>query len=410
MNSVSRRSLYRACRIGAVALAGLLAEGPPAPAAGGFPDFFSHIFGGAAPPPDSAAKPNPAQAPRRTRKRPREAEKPRDFVPANETRAPGAPGGDPVKVSFYVDVVGDSLATLTAEGLAAALADKPEVAVLNKSREASGLVRDDYFDWSKSATELSQGKDKIDFVVAMLGINDMQPLRDGSESLDPLSDRWLAKYRERVAAVVAPFRVAKIPLAWVGLPPMRAEKFNAAAIKLNEIYKEQAELAGGKYIDIWDAFTDQNGQYDAFGPNVDGQSVKLRGPDGIHFTKAGERKVAHFVEAEIRRAFDKTNPPAEASTLPPDIEHAADDINAQIRREMGAAPEAQRKPEPEPQPKPLAGPILSLTGMPLSPGGILSTRDFTDAAPAGDVARVFRSGEPAPARAGRADDFTWPRL
>jgi hypothetical protein len=406
----SRRRAYRAYRIGAMAFACLIAVEPSAPAAGGgLPDFFSNLFGGA-PPPDQPSKPTPPQAPHRARKRPREAEKPRDFVPANETRAPGAPGGDPVQVSFYVDVIGDSLATLTAEGLVDALEDRREVAVVNKSREASGLVRDDYFDWPKSATELSHGKDKVNFVVAMLGINDLQSMRDGSESLDPLGDRWLAKYRQRVAAVVAPFQAAKIPLAWVGLPPMRSEKFNAAAIKLNQIYKEQAENAGDKYIDIWDAFTDQNGQYDAFGPNVDGQSVKLRGPDGIHFTKAGERKVAHFVEAEIRRAFEKTNPPTDAATLPPDIEHAADDINSEIRREMGAPQDAELEARPKPEPKPLAGPILSLTAMPLSPGGVLAIRESKDAKPTDEAARVFRSGDPPAARAGRADDFAWPRF
>ena len=70
---------------------------------------------------------------------------------------------------------------------------------------------------------------------------------------------------------------------------------------------------------------------------MDGQNAKLRGVDGIHFTKVGARKVAHFLESEIHRYFDKNKPVSEVATLPPDIEQAADDINAQIRREMGAA-------------------------------------------------------------------------
>ena len=137
---------------------------------------------------------------------------------------------------------------------------------------------------------------------------------------------------------------------------------------LNEIDRAEVEKLGVKYIDVWDAFADQNGQYDASGPNVDGQIVKLRGPDGIHFTKAGGRKVAHFLEAEIRRVFDKGRPQNETADLPPDIEQAAGDINAQIRREMGA-PEAPGAATTLETPKPLAGPILSLTGRPLSPGG-----------------------------------------
>ena len=163
---------------------------------------------------------------------------------------------------------------------------------------------------------------------------------------------------------MAPFQAAHIPVAWVGLPPMRTDRLNAQVVKLNEIDKEHAEKAGAKYIDIWDAFADQNGQYDAFGPNVDGQNVKLRGADGILFTKAGARKVAHFLEAEIKRVFDKNKPQYDTATLPPDIEQAAGDINAQIRREMGAPeePAAPGSPARLEPPKPLAGPILSLTG------------------------------------------------
>ncbi|MGD0639622.1 MAG: SGNH family hydrolase, partial [Roseiarcus sp.] len=325
---------------------------------------------------------------------------------------PGTPGGAPVQPTFFIDVLGDSLGVLTASGLTEAFADKPEIAVADKSREASGLVRDDYYDWTKAAHDLATGKDHVNFVVMMVGINDLQPMRDGADTLDPLSDRWRALYGQRVEAVVAPFQAAHIPVAWVGLPPMRTDRLNAEVVKLNEIDREHAEKAGAKYIDIWDAFADENGQYDAYGPNVDGQNVKLRGADGILFTKAGARKVAHFLEAEIKRVFDKDRPQNDAATLPPDIEQAAGDINAQIRREMGApeGPGAPGSPAPIAPPKPLAGPILSLTALPVSPDGALAAREATPAGEPQAVARVLRFGEPVDPRTGRADDFSWPRL
>ena len=159
-----------------------------------------------------------------------------------------------------------------------------------------------------------------------------------------MSDHWRATYGQRVEALVAPFTAAHIPVAWVGLPPMRTDRINAEVVKFNEIYKERAEAAGAKYIDIWDAFAGQNGEYAAFGPNVEGQNVKLRTDDGVLLTKAGGRKVAHFLEAEIKRVFDKDRPQSESATLPPDIEQAAGDINEQIRREMGA-PEEPASPD-----------------------------------------------------------------
>ena len=256
-------------------------------------------------------------------------------------------------------------------------------------------------------------------VVIMLGINDNQPIRDGADVLDALSDRWRDRYAPRVDALLAPFAAAHIPVAWIGLPPMRVEKFDTLAVTLNAIYRERVERAGAKFIDIYDAFADENGEYDAFGPDVEGQKVKLRLSDGIHFTKAGERKIAHFLEAEIRRVFDKRNPVSDVAALPPDIEQAADDINAQIRREMGepAGPTAPTAPSAPaatapvgPPPRPLAGPIIPLTGLPISPGGALASLETHPLSEPAEVTKVMRAGEPDDPAPGRADDFSWPKI
>ena len=228
-----RPFVARALRLAAVAAFAVALAAPAAPAQeGGFGGFFQQLFGGGQPPrpPDAAAgKPK---------------KKVRDFVPATTTREPGTPGGAAVQPTFFIDVLGDSLASLTASGLTEAFADKPEIAVADKSHDASGLVRADYFDWPKAAHDLATGKDHIDFVVVMVGINDLQAMRDGADNLDPLSDRWKAAYAARIDAVLAPFQAANIPVAWVGMPPMRTDRFNADIVKLNEIDRARSREAG----------------------------------------------------------------------------------------------------------------------------------------------------------------------
>jgi hypothetical protein len=377
----------------------------PAQTPGG--NFFEQLFGlqpKPAPPP-----PAPAPPPRRVKR-----VEHKDYVPSVTTRAPGAPGGAPVQATFHVEVIGDSLASLVVDGLTEAFADKPEIGIVNRTREASGLVRDDYYDWKKFAAENAVAAEKPDIVVVMLGVNDGQALHDGAEAYDTLSDKWTEIYAARVEAVVAPYVAAHIPVVWVGLPPMRADRSNIQAAKFNEIYRQHAEKAGAKFIDVFDAFADQNGQYDAFGPNVDGQNVKLRASDGIHFTKAGSRKLAHFLEAEIKRVFEKRNPESEVAALPPDIEQAADDINAQIRREMSGEPQGPEVAAPGapvlPPPRPAVGPILQLTARPIAPGGVLASRTLSPLNEPPEVTRVFRTGEPFDPVSGRADDFSWPKL
>ncbi len=398
-------------RVAAVALCCLILTAPVSRAqnSGGFPGFLQHLFG-LSPKPQPSVQPNSPLRNRALKPRKKEdvARKEQDFVSTAATRTPGSPGGAPVKPEFFVSVLGDSLGILAAQGLSDAFADKPEISIGNSARDLSGLVRDDYFDWAKAARDMIAAKPKIDAVVVMIGINDLQPLKDGGETLDPLSDKWRTIYGQRVENFVAPFDSAHIPVLWVGLPSMRDDHVNSQVIALNAIFREHAEKAGAKYIDIWDAFADQNGQYVAFGPDIDGQNAKLRsGPNGIYFTKAGSRKLAHFLESDIRRDFDKDKPQSDIASLPPDIEQQADDINAQIRREMGVA---ESSATPAAAPRPSAGPILSLTARPVSAHGeLVQAPGAASGAAADEQSRALRLGQATEPRTGRADDFSWSR-
>jgi len=397
-----------------LALAALLLATPARAEENGLGSFFSHLFGGPPQPTPSPTQASPSPRPSEATA-PRKRKKPtpvatRESSPSSPP-PPAASATPAPTASLFVYVLGDSLAISAADGMAQDLSDKPEIGVIDRARDASGLVRDDYFDWPKAARDLvAPGKDgktaKVDFVFVMVGINDLQPMRDGKDYVDILSDRWKAVYAQRIQAVVAPLQGAHVPVVWVGLPPMRSERVNTEIIALNQLFKENAEKAGAKFVDIFDAFADQSGGFDAFGPNMEGQKVKLRGPDGIHFTGAGGLKLAHFLDPEALAALkpDGAAKPNFAS-LPPDVSKAADDINEQIRREAspGAPAPAAAPVAAAPPPKPEAGAIVSLAARPASPGAALV------AAKAGgdsEAERRLRRGDPAPVQPGRADDFS----
>ena len=121
------------------------------------------------------------------------------------------------------------------------------------------------------------------------------------------------------------------------------------------------------------------------------------GPNGIYFTKAGSRKLAQFLEMDIRRTLEQQKPQNDIAALPPDIEQEADDINVEIRREMGV--DKLLANGLFPPTKLETGPILSLTARPTAAlSGSLQDED-----------RSVRLGQAAEPRLGRADDFTWPR-
>ena len=117
------------------------------------------------------------------------------------------------------------------------------------------------------------------------------------------SEAWQAAYVRRIDATIAALKSANVPVFWVGLPPQRNPRQATDAMFLNELFKARAERAGIVYVDIWDAFLDEAGRYMVQGPDFEGQNRRLRSGDGIYFTRAGARKLAHYVEREILRSL-----------------------------------------------------------------------------------------------------------
>jgi uncharacterized protein len=333
--------------------------------------------------------------------------RPRSSHPAGKSGDKAIAKAQPaVAPTYFVAVLGDSLGQMLAQGLSEAFENRPEVAILRKAKENSGLVRDDFFDWTQATRDMLASGEKIDFAVMLIGSNDRQTLRDANGSYEPGSPEWQAAYTQRIETISAMFRDKKIPLVWVGLPILRSERLSADALAFNEFYRAYAEKSGATYIDIWEAFADESGQYSAFGPDINGQTVRLRAADGVHFTKAGARKLAHFVDPEIRRNLEEVQP----NTAPaPNLANVPNPDDAGTPSNLPALPGSEAPPAP----RPVAGPILPLTGPVLAPGGELAAQTTT-AGTAKNTARTLieqtlQQGRPLAPKPGRADDFSWPR-
>ncbi|MGH6857066.1 MAG: SGNH/GDSL hydrolase family protein, partial [Methylocella sp.] len=215
--------------------------------------WFEQLFG-PNPPPGRVVKPRPdvhRAAPRPYLARPRSSRKAieRAARKAGEKTIAKAPAKPAVAPAYFVAVLGDSLGQMLAQGLSEAFENRPEVAILRKAKENSGLVRDDFFDWTKATQDLLASGEKINFAVMLIGSNDRQPLRDANGSYDPRSPEWQAAYTQRIETIAAMFRDKKIPLIWVGLPIMKSERLSADALAFNEFYRAYAEKAGATYID-----------------------------------------------------------------------------------------------------------------------------------------------------------------
>ena len=325
--------------------------------------------------------------------------------------------------SVQIAVFGDSLADHLAKGLDDVFEDNADVAVIDRAKGDSGLVRKDVADWPKAAQDYLQGSPKVRYALVMLGANDRQPIREGDEIAEPLTERWRVLYRARVEALIKVFTDRKVPLVWVGLPPMQSDALSRDVASMNDIIRESVTKAGATYVDIWPGFVDDRDRYTASGPDPEGQIAKLRTADGVHFTKAGDRKLAHFADVELKRLMGTAapapdQPPAApvAPAAPPSASGPSLDGSGQptdtaaIDRQITAM--LPSLPEPPGVPalpvKPAAGPVVPLGRSEVSPGGTLLSGRPRDSDNLGTVERTLLRGNAPMPQPGRADDFRWP--
>lgn len=284
-------------------------------------------------------------------------------------------------------VVGDFMAGGLAEGLETIFAENPKVAVVNRTKGSSGLVRDDFYDWPREIGAILE-EEKPAVVVVMLGSNDRQEMRIGETREVPRSDAWTKEYEARVAALGKSIAAGKVPLLWVGQPAFKSAKMTSDMLAFNAIYRDAAQATGGEFIDIWDGFTDENGAFVTTGPDVNGQPVRLRASDGINMTAAGKHKMAFYAEKPLLKILGLSTTDGSPARFVP----------AGLPAET--APEDPATPTDRTPPILLRDPALDggselLGALPPAPG----------IQPNSPSARNGPASEPNP---GRADDFSWP--
>jgi len=341
----------------------------------GFPFYSNPWFGQPAP---RSGMPRYQDIPRYR------APRDRDATSITTPPPPNKPEVNPAKTGV---VIGDSLAEWLAYGLEQAYAESADLGVIRKVRRAIGLI-DRCKGELRKFVEQNLTNEKPVFIAMMFGLNDRRSIHvcEPSEKSDSAkvsayafrSKEWAEQYGKEVDELTLLLKAKGVPVFWVGLPP--AKNIRAADIDfLNGIFRKHAEKNGIEYINVWDAFVDEDGDFTMRGPDANGQTRLLRAADGLNFTKAGARTLALNLEQGINRTALQS-----PSVGPPDTQ------------ETKAAPAKTNE-------RPVAGPVIPLTGEPLKGEVLLG------AGRAASPDSRLLGGEPPRPASGRADDFSWPR-
>ena len=198
-------------------------------------------------------------------------------------------------------VVGDSLAQDLWFGIHRQFRRSKDVDVIRMTKSASGLVRDDNYDWNEKLADFV-ADEKFDIAVVVFGGNDRQEIRLKGKRLPRFSETWTVEYGKRVDKIITILKSEAETVFWVGLPVVRSERMERDYKKLNKIYRSRAEAGGIEYVDIWHLFRDKDGEYTSFGPDLRGNKRRLRQDDGLHFSAHGQGRFAD----EVVKIMNKT--------------------------------------------------------------------------------------------------------
>ncbi|MBX4335426.1 SGNH/GDSL hydrolase family protein [Bartonella raoultii] len=195
-------------------------------------------------------------------------------------------------------IIGDFVASAIADALKTLFADNNDIIIINKTIPNSGLVRTDYYSWKNNIFRLID-KNNPHVIVIMIGANDNQPITTPHGIFSTIQPEWMTLYKQRITEIAESLHSSGKPWFWIGQPIFQNSDLTQKIKIFNTLYKNITEATGGYFIDLWNGFIDEKGQFSFSGYNKDGNIVRLRTNDGINFTSEGKKKLASYLEKKL---------------------------------------------------------------------------------------------------------------
>lgn len=351
---------------------------------------------------------------------------------------------------YNLHVLGDGLAEGLTGGLQQAFEKDGTIKIIGSARGNMSLSRPDRNDWATEIDELIKTQ-PMNIAVIMVGLNDARNIRlpDGKVARWN-TEEWRVAYGKEVDKLIKVLKERNVAVYWVGLPVMAESQTNEAMGIINDVVREHAYISGAKFVDTWNGFADQNGNYATYGPDLTGQNQRLREADGVSFTARGNRKLANYVEIILRRDLNEARAERNIPLAGDEEEQSRLLPRSEVKKEADNKPsnapwmpdvkQGDDQTEPSNELKTKAEPaqpqlpVLPTGKVTDAPAGETIMGDLEEevtslatVSPVSDLNasidlgerrlpqterlyyKALVKGEPLKPKPGRADDFKWPR-
>jgi len=165
------------------------------------------------------------------------------------------------------------------------------LAFVSVFKSGTGLARPEVFNWQTEYPAMLKGA-KPEVILVAIGANDGQGFVDDGITYPFGSEGWQRIYQARVEAYLQMLQSDGATVVWIGLPPMKSDKYNAKIALVNRVaYTVVSSSPRAIWFSIGGTVGDADGQFRDFG-EVGNHTVRLRQNDGIHLSDDGATLLA----------------------------------------------------------------------------------------------------------------------
>ncbi|MFO1369670.1 MAG: hypothetical protein U1F46_11795 [Marinagarivorans sp.] len=200
-------------------------------------------------------------------------------------------------------LAGDSMMQGVAPYVMSALRKHYSAETIDLSKHSTGLAYPGFFNWPDTIKEHLE-KTSFKALVIFLGANDTWDIIYQGKSIAIGNEFWRSLYSERVESILSYAQQHSVQVIWLGAPPMGRDKMNKYVPALNQVY--QASVDKFKPLALFaptaDSLSSDGKTFSKFLTLPDQGEIMVRTNDGVHFTPAGQKIIAHLVLNHFRAA------------------------------------------------------------------------------------------------------------
>ena len=196
---------------------------------------------------------------------------------------------------------GDSLMQGVAPHVQKHLQEKFDIKTINLSKQSTGLSYPSFFDWPKTIQDAISENKQIKILVVFLGANDPwdMPNPKGGIYLKFQSPEWETVYRSRISQIIQTAKENRISVMWLSPPNMKKDSLNQQMVYLNRVISDEVKKHQAFFIDSRPLLGGKNDIYNEY-LTKNGDSIKMRSADGIHFSTEGQKLIAQVISSHLK--------------------------------------------------------------------------------------------------------------